>query len=313
MNIVITSASRKVSLVQAFKKALNREGGGNVITADMNEHSPAAQFSSANYVICPDEHPDYIPLLLKICERENIKLIVPSRDGEMRILAENKKQFDKIGVRVVVPSIETINVCSDKLAFVAFCKANGFKVPKTDAFLREFPLFINNRFGQASKDAHRVNSIEELNAYCTLIEYPILQEYIALKEYTIDLCSDFDSRVISVVPRERVRTFAGESFVGKTVKSRAMINQAIKLAEKLQLVGHNTIQCFFNDRTKEATFFEINLRYGGGATLGIKAGADTPRYLIQLAKGQEVKSRINKYKKGVTMYRYSADKFKYEK
>ena len=309
MNIVITSASRKVSLVQAFKKALNREGGGNVITTDMNEHSPASQFSDVNYVICPDEHPDYIPLLLKICEREKVGLLIPSRDGEMRILAENKKQFDKIGVKVVVPSLATIDVCSDKLSFALFCKENGFNTAKTDITLRSFPLFINNRFGQASKDAHKVNNAKELGAYMDLIEYPILQEFIAEKEYTIDLCSDFKGRVISVVPRERVRTFAGESFVGKTVRNRIMINRAVKLAKKLQLIGHNTIQCFFNESTKKVKFIEVNTRYGGGATLGIKAGVNTPRYLIQLAKGQEVKSRINKYKKGVTMYRYSTDFF----
>jgi len=313
MNIIISSASRKVSLVKAFKRALALEGGGNVITLDMNPNSPAAQFSDVNYVICPDDHPDYIPLLLKICEREKVELFIPSRDGEMRILAENREQFDKIGVRVVVPSLATIDVCSDKLSFVLFCKENGIRVPKTDILLRDFPLFINNRFGQASKDAHKVNNGKELGAYLDLIEYPILQKFIKEKEYTVDLCSDFDSRVISVVPRERVRTFAGESFVGRTVKNKTMINQTIKLAKKLKLVGHNTIQCFFNDRTKKTTFIEVNTRYGGGATLGIEAGADTPRYLIQLVKGQEVKSRINKYKKGVTMYRFSTDKFKYEK
>jgi len=309
MNILITSASRKVSLVQAFKNALLKEGGGNVITADINEYSPASQFSDANYVICPDEHPDYIPLLLKICERENIGLLVPSRDGEMKILSENKRQFDKIGVLVVVPNSETVLVCSDKLSFAIFCLENKIPVLKPDIFLRKFPLFVNNRFGQASKDAHKVNNMKELNAYLSLIEYPIITDFIDEKEYTIDLCADFNSNVISVVPRERIRTFAGESFVGKTVRNLIITNNAIKLAKKLRLVGHNTIQCFFNDKTRKVKFIEINLRYGGGATLGIAAGADTPRYLIQMAKGQKVKSRINKYKKGVTMYRYTTDFF----
>ena len=309
MNIIITSSSRKVSLVKAFKKALRKEGGGKVITVDMNKHSPASCFSDVNYVICPDEHPDYIPLLLKICEKEKVGLLIPSRDGEMKILSENKEQFDKIGVRVVVPSMETIEVCSDKFSFALFCRDNKIRVPKTSILLRNFPLFINNRFGQGSQDAHKVKNTKELDAYINLIEYPILQKFIDEKEYTIDLFADFDSRVISVVPRERIRTFAGESFVGKTVTNRKMINRAIILAKKLKLVGHNTVQCFFNDNTKKITFIEVNTRYGGGATLGIEAGADTPRYLIQLAKGEEVKSRIGKYKRGVYMYRYSTDFF----
>ena len=201
MNVLITSSSRKVSLVQAFKRALEKEGGGKVITVDMNEHSPASQFSDVNYVICPDDDPNYILLLLKICEREDVKLLVPSRDGEIKILAKNKRQFDKMGIRVVVPSLETVEVCSDKLSFVLFCEENGIRVPRTDIGSRDFPLFINNRFGQASTDAHKVNNAEELDAYFTLIKHPILQEFIDEREYTIDLFSDFDSNVISVVPR----------------------------------------------------------------------------------------------------------------
>ena len=83
INVLITSSSRKVSLVQAFKRALEKEGGGLVITTDINPHSPASQFSDVNYVICPDEDRNYIPLLLAICKKEDIGLLIPSRDGEM--------------------------------------------------------------------------------------------------------------------------------------------------------------------------------------------------------------------------------------
>jgi carbamoyl-phosphate synthase large subunit len=143
------------------------------------------------------------------------------------------------------------------------------------------------------------------------LEHPIVQEYHKGTEYTIDLFADFDGNVISVVPRERIYTFGGESFIGRTYKNYKLMNDAIKLAEKLNLIGHNTIQCFFDN--DETVFIEVNPRYGGGANLSFAAGANTPLYLIQLVKNKKVKSRIGQFQDSFVMLRYTEDFFVEEK
>jgi carbamoyl-phosphate synthase large subunit len=135
----------------------------------------------------------------------------------------------------------------------------------------------------------------------------IIQEFIKAPEYTIDLFSDFSGKVISVIPRERIQTFGGESFVGKTVSSSVLFREAARLATKLGLIGHNTIQCFLeNDAVK---FIEVNPRFGGGAHLGFAAGAPTPLFLVKLLKGEILKPRIGKFKDNYLMLRYTEDMF----
>jgi carbamoyl-phosphate synthase large subunit len=313
MNILITSASRKVSLVKAFKEALEKEGGGKIITVDINPLSPAFYFSNLSYLVPKSSAPSFIPKLLNLCQRQQVKLIIPTRDEELKIFAENKEKFNEIGVAVMVSNAKTVEICSDKLKFAEFCKENNISVPKIYNIEEvkngkiSFPLFINDRFGKGSKKAFKVSNKKELNLYLNVIRNPIVQEYIDAKEYTIDLFSDFQGNVISVVPRERIYTFGGESFVGKTYKNEKLMKSAIDLAQKLKLIGHNTIQCFFDG--KEVKFIEVNPRYGGGASLGFAAGANTPLYLIQLIKGKKVKSKVGKFKDGLIMLRYTDDIF----
>lgn len=114
----------------------------------------------------------------------------------------------------------------------------------------------------------RVDSEMDLRTALKRVPEAIIQEYVCDPECTIDLFADFYGRVISVVPRLRMRVVSGESFVSQTIKDYSLINQAIHLATQLKLVGHNTIQCFFSDR-KEVKFIEVNPRFGGAANLGL--------------------------------------------
>jgi carbamoyl-phosphate synthase large subunit len=313
MNILITSASRKVSLIKAFKKALTQEGGGEVIATDINPLSASFCFSDKAIIIPPSNDSSFISTLLSLCHKLKIKLIVPTRDEELLVFSENIDKFVAIGTAVMVSSKETIAICSDKLKFASFCIANGIPVPKTfgNNDLRDgemhFPLIIKSRFSKGSKNVFRVSGMGELHCLLSYVQDPLIQEYIEGREYTIDIFADFEGRVISVVPRLRLSVFGGESFIGKTVKDYSLIDAAIHLATELKLIGHGTIQCFCN--RGDIRFIEVNPRFGGGAALGFSAGANTPLYLIQLLKGKEVKSQIGNFIDGHIMLRYTSDKF----
>jgi len=311
VNILITSASRKVNWVKAFKNALNQEGGGKIIAVDTDPLSPALFHSDLSYIVPRSTEPTFIHTILSLCKTHQVTLLIPSRDEELKIFAENKEEFNKIGTKVMVSDPNVIEICLDKLKFVRFCENNNIPIPKTYSptqikdLKQYFPLFIRDRFGKASKKAYKVENQQHLDFILTQISEPIIQEYVHAPEYTIDLFADFDGNIISVVPRERIYVYGGESFKGRTYRNESLIESTIELATKLKLIGHNTIQCFFeNDVTK---FIEVNPRYGGGMNLGIAAGANTPRYLIKLLKGVEIENRIGQFKDGLIMLRYTQD------
>lgn len=313
MNILITSASRKVSIVNAFKKALHKEGGGKVFTVDMSPFCAAFFKSDAPYLVRRDEDKSFLKDLLNFCRKSKIKLIVPTRDEELMMFAVNREKFHKLGAEIMVSGVKAIETCIDKVKFIAFCKDNFIPVPKTYSSyeLKEgkvnYPLFVKNRFGKSAKMTFKVKNRDELNLALALPGDQIVQEYIVDKEYTVDLFADFKGRIISVVPRERIYCFGGESFIGRTCKNSNLIKAACDLAGKLRLIGHNTIQCFFGDNSVK--FIEINPRYGGGANLGFAAGANTPLYLIQIIKGKKLKAHIGDFKDGLVMLRYTEDVF----
>ena len=310
MNILITSASRKVSLVRAFQKALTSEGGGKVIAVDTSPLAPALYVADDYYLVPSSREPAFLEALLRLCQQHEIKLIVPTRDEELPLFAENKGSFAAAGVVVMISDSDTVRICQDKRGFVRFCHENGFITPTTYESANvpdRSPLFVKPRYGKGGQKAVRVDSIDELASVLNRMPDAIVQEFVKAPEYTVDLFADFSAKVISVVPRERIRIVAGESFVSRTCKDPRLIQEAMRLSVALRLIGHNTIQCFYQEPVVK--FIEVNPRFGGAAHLGFAAGAPTPLFLVKLLKGERLEPRIGDFRDNYTMLRYTEDLF----
>ena len=240
---------------------------------------------------------------------KNLKKSRQSRLEFPPILAAKRIVFAEAGVVIMIPPPVVVNICQDKQAFVNFCTNNSFAVPDIlDPYaILNFPVFIRNRFGKGSKFAFRCDSQLELDFFLKKLDAPIVQEYIDADEYTVDLYTTLMGNTISIVPRQRIHTVGGESFIGRTRKSWLIINECMRLGQALGLRGHNTIQCFDHDGVIK--FIEVNPRFGGGANLGFAAGAHTPDYLLREINGGVVEHRICKFTEGLTMLRYTEDYF----
>ena len=312
MNVLITSASRKVGLIKAFQYALRKEGGGSVIAVDMNRRSAALYCADHSYIVPSSTNAGFFDTISGICHKHEVKIIIPTRDEELPVFANEREHFEKAGIKVMVSNPETISTCQDKKRFIDFCIKKGFTVPKTFD-LNEispdtgFPLFMRERFGKGSKNAFCVTNFHEFEYLKTHMEDPVIQQFIDAPEYTVDLFADFSGRIISVVPRERLTIVGGESFIAITRKKKDIIEETIRLARALNIVGHATIQCFHHEgRVK---FIEVNPRYGGGANLSFAAGACTPAFLIRLLSNKVVDPCIGDFKDNFMMLRYTRDIF----
>ena len=91
MNILITSAGRRVSLVKAFQHELIKlVPDGLVMTTDYNiKLSAACHISDKAFKLPLVTDPSYLNLLLEICLANDIKLIIPTIDTELLLLAKN--------------------------------------------------------------------------------------------------------------------------------------------------------------------------------------------------------------------------------
>ena len=111
-------------------------------------------------------------------------------------------------------------------------------------------------------------------------------------------------RVRCVVPRKRIEVRAGEVSKGQIVKHPAIMKQAAKLVEALGAgPGVITLQLFLT-RDKKLKFIEINPRFGGGAPLSIKAGANFPKWILQELLASKTNIRFDGFRDKLTMLRY---------
>ncbi len=172
---------------------------------------------------------------------------------------------------------------------------------------RAFPLFIKPRFGRGGVGAHAIHSAKDLAFFVEYVENPVVQEYLDGPEFTIDVLCDFRHRPISIVPRERVVVRAGVIDRGRTVHDRTLIELAKSVTQALPFSGAINIQCRVVDG--EPVVFEINPRFSGGIPLTIAAGADFPRYLVDLALGRPVPARIGRFRDQLWMTSYEASIF----
>ncbi|MBI5543558.1 MAG: ATP-grasp domain-containing protein [Deltaproteobacteria bacterium] len=313
MNVLVTSASRKVSLVQAFQRALAAEGGGRVVAADCEAGAAALFFADGARVVPRSAEPDFWPQLLAICREEQIRLLIPTRDEELLLFAEHERELADAGVVVPISAPQTIRLCQDKLAFTRFCSERGFAVARvlSEEELSDeasFPVFARTRVGKKSAGAFRVGSPAELAALRARLGGELLvPEVVQAPEYTLDVLCDLQGRVLSVVPRVRGVIVGGESFVSATVREPELLETGARLARELELRGPAVIQAFLREGRVE--LIEVNPRFGGASVLAIAAGADSPRCLVRLARGENVQPFLGSYRDGLRMLRYTQDLF----
>lgn len=287
MNILITSAGQRVSLVRAFQKELKSiHPEGKIFTVDLNPVlAPACHVSDGYRQIKKVTDKDYISSLLSVCKELNVKLVIPTIDTELLILAQSKDLFLSEGIIVAVSENDFICACRDKRKMNVFFKNHGIDIPKPlDKDKPVFPLFIKPYDGSLSKDIFLINNESELTEYH--LENPkfMFMEYIdqaTHDEYTVDAYYDKNSNLKCVVPRKRIFVRGGEINKGVTHNNEIVTYVKNRLSYIAGAVGCITMQFFLNPKTKRIIGIEINPRFGGGYPLSYLAGANYPKWLIQ--------------------------------
>jgi carbamoyl-phosphate synthase large subunit len=310
MNVLVTAASRRVPLVQAFQSAIDTLGlPGRVIATDVNAYSPAVHVADRAYGVPMATAPGYIDALLDICRAERVSLVVPTIDDELTVFGEARERFRHAGAFAACSTAATASVCNDKYETCTRLAALG--VPAATTYLPHeipasiaFPLFIKPRVGRGAVDAHVVSDGRDLAYYLGRVDNPVVQEYLSGPEFTIDVLCDPRGQPISIVPRERVVIRSGVIDRGRTVKSRPLMELAERVCDVFLFTGALNIQCRM--RGSDAAVFEINPRFSGGIDLTIAAGADFPSLLVQMALGRPLMPRLGEFRDDLWICKYES-------
>lgn len=312
-NILITSAGRRVSLVNIFKqyaKIIDRDI--KVFTADMNPIMAAACYVSDAFFELPKiTSSEYIEKLIETCKSHSIGIIIPTIDTCLPILARNKQRFASEGIQVIVSDNDFVDLCCDKRKTFRFFEAHGIRCPKMiDVNNPKFPMFAKPYDGSSSKDIHTIMTDKDLsdsiknNPKLMFMELLDKAEY---KELTVDMYFGRDNNVKCIVPRERIEVRGGEVSKGITRKNYLVDFLKEHFEHLPGVIGCICIQLFYRERDRNIFGIEINPRFGGGYPLSFHAGANFPLFILKEYLRKEEINYSDSWEGNTIMLRYDAE------
>jgi len=310
--ILFANVGRRVSLIRAFAEAMRCLGlPARILGVDANPLSPAYYFTDESVPICRIQEEAYIPALLEICRRQNVKLLISLLDTDLLKLAESRELFKQQGTFVLISSPEVVRLSRDKQLTYGFFTENCIPTPRIvsfDAALREnsFPLFVKPLDGSASQMTFRLDNRESLIFFHSYVPNPIIMEYVSGEEYTLDVFIDSEQVTKAIVPRKRLEVRAGEVSKSRIELNPEIMAAGLKAAQALARrggLGMINLQCI-QAADRGIKFIEINPRFGGGCPLSIQAGYPFPQWAVEMALGRALSPLPADLGDGLTMLRY---------
>ncbi|MDB5056403.1 MAG: hypothetical protein JWM44_4453 [Bacilli bacterium] len=313
MNFLMTSVGRRVSLMQYFKKELNAIGA-KVIAIDSDSMASALYFADHYEIVPLITSPDYIDVLLGLCQKYDIQGIVTLIDPELSILTKHKQLFLSHGVTLVVSDPEVIEICFDKKQTYDYLTSFGISAVPTYSGFEEvetalkdgnlmFPMFAKPRRGSSSMGIQILYSEIDLNYRLGLGADDIFQPLMQGKEYCTDAYVDMVSeKPVSIFGKQKVLMRAGEADKSISVKDPELFDLVIRVLEVLPIKGPVDMDFFKTEAGYVIS--EINPRFGGGYPHAYEAGQNFIQYLIKNLQGEPHESEIGQYQQGIVMMKY---------
>ncbi len=312
MNILITSAGRRVSLIRSFQKELKKiYPKGKVYASDAHpEVSAACRVADGFFAVPRLDHPNFIDVFINKCKDNNIVLVIPTIDTELPQLAKNKLKLEHHGIKTVISSLDFIDQCRDKRVIHKFFENHNVKVAKE--YTKEnykLPLFIKPIDGSRSVDTFIIKTKEDFTDYHFSNEKLMFLEYLdhnKYEEFTCDLYFSQDHQLKCVVPRKRIEVREGEVYKALTVKNTLVNYIKDNLSYIDGALGCLTTQ-FFKHKNDDTNVYgiEVNPRFGGGYPLTYLSGANFTKWIIEeYLLGNLIDDKFDVWESDLLMIRY---------
>lgn len=312
MNILLTSVGRRAYFIHYFKNALNCSGLVHAANSDQTYAMQIADKCTCTPLIYDS---NYINYLIDYCLKNEIKAIIPLFDIDLPILAKSKSKFAELGIQVIVSDYETTQTCNDKWKTYQFLVSIGVPTPKSFISLRDcleasnnntlcFPLIIKPRWGMGSIGIYQADNLLELDILykktqrdisSTYLKYEssvdlessvIIQEKLIGEEYGIDVLNDLNGNFLTCVPKRKIAMRAGETDSAVIVDDRELCILGKKIATTLNHVANLDLDCFLVNGIYYV--LEMNCRFGGQYPFSHMAGANFPKAIVNMLRGEQV-------------------------
>ena len=314
MNILILSSGTRNKIVQYFRKGL--EGNGNVICTDMSIIAPSIYEADKFYTVPRITAPEYLDVILNICEKEKIDGVLSLIDPELSLLAEYKDKFDAIGTTVIGSSYELCEMSLDKFKMYNWLTDHGYKCAKSymdkeefyadvEAGKAKYPVFVKPARGSASIAISKVYEKEMIEFLFEHGEGLMIQEFLDGQEIGADVYIDMVSgEIVSIFTKKKILMRAGETDKAVSFIDKKLFDLIKKFVSEAGYSGQIDIDIF--EINGEYYISEVNPRFGGGYPHAYESGADHIKLILNNLQGRSNACVIGEnYEVGSYMMKYN--------
>jgi len=313
LGLLVTSASRKIPLIRSLKDASRRLGSKPRVIGGDRDPLAIAQFEADEFWVMPDINMVSVEEMISECQRRDVKVILPTRDGELDYWARHRDTFFNSGIEVIISLPQSISRCRDKLSFSRFGEETGLPIisasmtPEGGAG----SLFVvKERYGAGSRRIGLRLSMDAALEHAKDLGEPIFQPFVDGPEISIDSWVSKTGDVPGVVLRRRDVIVAGESQVTTTFQDAEIESKVIEVIKALRLRGPVVLQAIISEHGLQ--IIECNPRFGGASTASIAVGLDSLYWSLAEVEDTHFKPIFSRTSGEVRQVRYPVDRIVYD-
>ena len=308
-HVLISSVSKKIPLLLSVREALETlRIKGKIYGADADP-TAIGRFFVDHFWQMPTLETLTCQELIEFCRKEEIRWIIPTRDGELPFFAMHRETLKKEGIFCMISKEASIETSLDKLSFFQRLAEKQRPVIPTYLHLEDIvenAYVVKERFGAGSMNLGLNLTASAADIFAKRLKQPIFQPFIHGEEYSVDLYVDLTGTCRGTLARRRQKVVHGESQITTSVRFPRLEKLCEKVASDLDVYGHAVFQVI--DAQGELSIVEANLRFGGASTLAIEMGLNSfAWFFLETIEGDCERLPYSRSKEEKTLIRYPKD------
>lgn len=242
----------------------------------------------------------------KIKRETSLSVIIPCCDSEIYFFSKYKKNLEKIGIKILIPSLESLKMTS-KLCLYNL-KKYGLNIPKTiivseknklNDLTKEFnfPIVCKG----VLKDSYIAKDKTDLLIYFDRINEMlhggqgkvIFQEFIKGDFYCATGVADSNNKLIRYIAMKKLGVdLTGATWCGLTIENNILREISERFVEITKWIGPFELE-FIKDSNGKYQLFEINPRLPAYIYLATASDQNMPGAIVKLTLGKPVEKNIS--------------------
>lgn len=317
---------------------LQQDFYATLIGVDANPQAIGCSLVDRFYTVPQASEKSFIPTLLEICEKEQVRVILPMVTAELIPLAQHIADFTQLQCSIPISPIEALETSVHKGKLFLALANQGLPVPQFQSVQTvaelwnaiealgypQQPVCFKPTQADGSRGFHVLNAfanhltdffLEKSNspnislaALSDLLRnHPIIPELLVMEylpgtEYSVDLLVNRGHVLVSI-PRRREQMVGGITTEGTVVDERDVTLYTTHIAEHLNLHGNVGVQVRRNQHG-QVRLLEVNPRLQGTVVHCTGAGVNLPVQAVKLALGEDIRQGDLDVVWGTRMKRY---------